>query len=198
MSGEHENWSLPVEEKHFDNALEVVRGLYAIPRTGWVKRGVENPETVGEHTDAMVALGEAVADKIPGLDKKKLLRMLQVHDWPEYIEGDVVTATIPVEERKEAEDKKFAAELAAMKTICSRLGKEGEINLALWLEFEEAASPEASIAKQIDKLQAMIKAAEYEKAGNGRVVAQRFIDGQREIITHPVLLEILSGIDKKK
>lgn len=197
MDAKSEHWQMAVEEKHFDNALEVVRGLYGIKRTGWIKRDVENPETVGEHTDVLVALGKEVCKKVPELDEKKFLRMLQIHDWPEFIEGDMVTATVPAELREKAESDKFTLELAAMKKICSCLGKEGEVNLALWLEYEQGKTPEASLAKQIDKLQAMLKAHEYQEAKQGIVTAKEFIDHSRHKITHPVLLVMLDKIDSK-
>lgn len=195
MEGKMEHWSLPVEEKHFDNALEVVRGLYDIKRTGWIKRGVENPETVGEHTDALIAIGEEVCDKVPELDRTKLLRMLQIHDWPEVIVGDMVTATVTADQRQKVEAEKFSKELEAMKKICANLGEEGEKNLALWMEYEEGKTAEGSMSKQIDKLQAMIKAHEYEQAGQGTVTAKEFINHARHKITHPVLLEMLARID---
>jgi len=192
-----ENWPLPVKEKNFDNASKVVKGLYDIERTGWVKRGVENPETVGDHIDALISLGEEIADKIPELDKNKFLRMLQIHDWPEHIVGDIVTATVGVEKRKEAEDDKIKKELVAMKNICADLGEEGEEILALWLEYEEGKTLEANIAKQLDKLQAVLKSQEYEQNGKGTVVAKEFFDYAKNKITHPVLVEILEKIDKK-
>jgi len=179
-------------------AFEVARGLYIIPRTGWVRRMVTNPETVGEHTAAMVVLGKEIASRVSGLNEEKLLRMLEVHDWPELIEGDVVTATLAPGEREKAEAKKYLAERMAMERICSDLGEEGQAYLSLWLEFEEGVTLEASIAKQIDRLQAMLKAYEYEQAGQKAIVAQRFIDGGRDKIVHPVLLEMLAKIDERK
>ncbi|MFA6534106.1 MAG: hypothetical protein WCT37_02950 [Patescibacteria group bacterium] len=71
MNEENPNWPLAVSEKHFDSAAAVVAGLYKIPRTGWVKRGVKNPETVGEHTEALIALAEEFGPQVEGLDQKK-------------------------------------------------------------------------------------------------------------------------------
>lgn len=89
-----------IEENLFANALKVVDGLYKEKRTGWVKRGVKNPETVGEHTDALIVLAKKVCAIKKDLNQTKLERMLQIHDWPEYKTGDIVTYTHDAEQRQ--------------------------------------------------------------------------------------------------
>lgn len=191
-----ENWNLRVAETDFDKALEVVASLYKLPRAGWVNRGVKNPETVGEHTDSLVELGKAVCKKIPELNEEKFLRMLQIHDWPENITGDIPAISFTDEERK-ALSTKHELELAAMQKLCAMLGEEGQKNLELWLEFEEGKTLEAQVAMQLDKLQAMMKAKEYEdEGGDHKVTAKEFIDYDRETVKHPVLVEMMEALEK--
>jgi putative hydrolase of HD superfamily len=178
---------------------EVVRqALSRLPRTGWVCRGVEHPETVGEHTDALVRLVDGVSEIISGLDTKKLKRMLQIHDWPESDPevGDIVTAGLPPEERARVMEDKRRRERLAMERICAGLGREGSVIMALWLEFEAGETLEARIGQQLDKLQAVLKAAEYQRNGQP-VVAQDFIDNVRKHgqLTHPGLIKMMDDVE---
>ena len=53
--------------------------LGKLERTGWVKRGVKNPETVQQHTIALINL----AAEIEGLseaEREGLCDMLEIHD----------------------------------------------------------------------------------------------------------------------
>lgn len=68
--------------------------------------------------------------------------------------------------------------------------------MELWLECENKSTLEGRLVKEIDKLQAIIKAYEYESDGE-QVMAQEFIDSvkKRDQITNPVLIEIMSGVE---
>jgi putative hydrolase of HD superfamily len=183
--------------EEFDAAAEVVQGLYEVERSGWVKRNVDNPETVGQHVDSLVLLVEEFTEQIKDeLDVNKVKRMLQIHDWPEYIEGDPILASLEGEELVNAKKKKREGEELAMKAICAKLGEQGPVNLALWYEFEEGITPESKFSMQLDKLQAMLKAWEYEKDGqNGS--AKEFIEHAEDGIVHPVLKEKLEALKRE-
>lgn len=77
-----------------------------------------------------------------------------------------------------------------MQSICQTLGASGNEILNLWLEFEEQKTERAQIAKQLDKLQAIMKAITYEKRGEP-VIAQEFIDSNGPKIKHPKLIIVL-------
>ncbi|MBI5622115.1 HD domain-containing protein [Candidatus Falkowbacteria bacterium] len=188
MTAETMDWPLPIAEKQFDNAAAVVAGLYTIPRTGWVQRGVDNPESVGQHTDALVTLARELGPQIAGLDQKKLERMLQIHDWPEALVGDQVAFSSTEKQQK------FLVERAAMQKICAALGDEGAEIMNLWLEYTDGQTGEASIAKQLDKLQALMQATTYERAGQ-TVRARDFVH-YRAMITHPLLRQMLAELEK--
>ncbi|MFA6534105.1 MAG: HD domain-containing protein [Patescibacteria group bacterium] len=123
--------------------------------------------------------------------------MLQVHDWPEHFVGDQITVSASTATRQRLKADKYIQEDQAMKRICADLGPEGKINYELWLEFEAGETPEGDFAKQLDRLQAMLQAEKYEKVGEP-VVAQEFIDYDRDEITHPLLKEMLEKIDRRK
>jgi putative hydrolase of HD superfamily len=167
--------------------LEIIRSLHAIPRTGWKDRQVENPETVGEHTEELLALAARFYPFTPDLDK-----MLKVHDWPESEKalGDIRTDSFCPEDHRWSKEKKYAAELLVMERICRNLGPSGKEIMRLWLEFEEGKTARAQIAKQLDKLQAILKAIQYQRNGQP-VKAQEFIDYSGPEIKNPELIKAL-------
>lgn len=173
-------------------ALEVIKGLYELGRTGWIDRGVKNPETVGEHTDELISMAKRLFPNISGL-----IRMIKIHDWLEYDKkvGDRRTDKYcPIDHRYTREEKK-AAEYGAMEKICLKLGPYGKSIFKLWLEYEEGKTERAQIAFQLDKLQVDLKAIKYQMAGES-VVAMEFIELNRDKITIPVLKEMLEKAEE--
>ena len=173
-------------------ALEVIEGLYKIGRTGWIDRGIKNPETVGEHINELINMAERHFPDVPGLT-----RMIKIRNWPKYDKkvGDRRTDKhCPIKRRYTKEEKK-EAELMAMKKICLKLGPYGSSIFKLWLEYEEGKTERAQIAFQLNKLQTDLKAIKYQLAGES-VSAKEFIELDREKITIPVLKELLEGAEK--
>lgn len=176
-------------------APDVWKSLGELKRTGWVKRGVANPESVGEHTIAL----RNIAFLIEGLSEKEkdgLLDMLEVHDWPEAIHGDEVILSSDENELKARKAVKFEKEQMALASICKGLGENGKEIMNLWLRFETSPDEAASFAKQLDKYQAIEKALEYEK-DQGIPLFKEFLDYSRKIITHPLLLERIEVLERE-
>ncbi|MBT4120735.1 MAG: HD domain-containing protein [Candidatus Magasanikbacteria bacterium] len=189
----------------FEQARKSVGDLYKVPRTGWLNHGIgkDKAETVGEHTDSMIALFESVIDEIDPdkeFDRNRMIRIIQIHDWAEGNPdvGDRVTVIYSGEKEKQLVAQKKSDELKAMESICSKLGNEGEDVMKLWLEFEEQSTPEGKLLKEMDKLQAVLKAYEYEQYGTD-VRAREFIDNikKRNQVTNSVLVEIMSEVESK-
>ncbi|MFA5644583.1 MAG: HD domain-containing protein [Patescibacteria group bacterium] len=182
----YQQYPLKFEGIYFNRAQKIINLLFKIPRTGWCDRNVENPETVGEHTDELVSLSGKLF-KIPGLSE-----MLKIHDWPESEKniGDRRTDPCCPEERRCSPEKKYKDELEAMNLICSKLGPYGKRIFNLWLEFEEKKTERAIIAYQLDKYQAIMKAIEYQLKGQP-VIAKEFIEHDGPKIKHPTLRNLL-------
>ena len=120
-------------------------GLKDLPRTGWVRAGVRNPESVAAHSWGMAVLALHFAPK--DLDMAKVLAMCIIHDLPEVRVGDL---TPHDEVRNKAE-----LEASAM----SELAPEW---LGLFHEYESGHSEEAKFVKQIDKLDMGLQASIYQ------------------------------------
>ncbi len=182
------------ELKYSAIAPEVIKSLQALKRTGWVRRGVKNPESVQEHT---VALRNLVISEIDSLsefsltEKGEILDMLEIHDWPESDPdiGDIVIMKTDTD-KEILKKEKSRRELEAMHRICEKLGDKGKRILELWIKFENNQDPISSFAHQVDKLQAMEKAFEYEASGE-TVSTEDFISHDKEKIVHPILVKRL-------
>lgn len=176
-------------------APDVWDALGKLERTGWVKRGVKNPESVQEHTIAL----RDIASSMVGLtdtEKQELLNMLEVHDWPEAINGDEVILSYDEEKLKLLKEAKFEKEKMAMNSICEKLGEKGKEIMDLWLRFETSNDEVASFGHQIDMYQRIEKALEYEKAQDIPLFTE-FLEYDRKRITHPILLEKIKELEEE-
>ncbi|XP_026518105.1 HD domain-containing protein 2-like isoform X2 [Terrapene carolina triunguis] len=75
-----------------------------VPRTGWVYRNVEKPESVSDHMYRMAVMALVTEDK--QLNKDRCVRLALVHDMAECIVGDIAPAdNISKEEKHQREEK---------------------------------------------------------------------------------------------
>lgn len=58
---------------------------------------------------------------------------------------------------------------------------------SLWMEYEEGTSPEAELARQLDKLEMIIQANEYEEQQPGTRL-ERFFTSTEHSFSHPQVL----------
>ena len=134
--------------------------LDRVPRSGYVLRGVAEPESVTEHSWHVLSLVWMLGARIEGIDRMRAMEIALVHDLAEMRIGDLPR----VASRYFPEGAKKAAEAAAMAEILAPLPADA---LALYEEYQAAATPEARLVKACDKLQLMIKVAVYERWGTG-------------------------------
>lgn len=175
-------------------APQVWEELQKLKRSGWVECGVKNPETDAEHVLALKQIAQTIGD-FTEVERKDLLDMLEIHDWPEAVHGDPII----LDHQPDYETRKklrFEQEHQAMIDICEKLSVEGQKILALWMRFETSDDAVASLARQLDKYQAVEKALEYEKE-QGIALFREFYDYSEKYITHPVLLERMKSLDEE-
>lgn len=109
--------------------------------------GLDRYENSAEHSWQLALLAASLAQhSATAIDVDRVIRMLLVHDIGEIDTGD----TMVFAEGGWAERK--AAELAAVTRIFGLLPEpQGSTFLALWQEFEDAATPEARFAHAVDR-----------------------------------------------
>lgn len=142
-----------------DLLLEV-QTLDRVPRSGYVLRGVADPESVTEHSWHVLLLVWTLGAKIEGIDVHRAVEIALVHDLAELRIGDLPRTS----SRYFPPGAKNAAESAAMADILAPLAERA---LPLYEEYQQGATPEARLVKACDKLQLMLKVAVYERWGTG-------------------------------
>ncbi|KAL1816165.1 hypothetical protein DCAR_0520538 [Daucus carota subsp. sativus] len=137
--------------------LSLCHRLKTTKRAGWVKRGIQDPESIGDHMYRM-GLMALISSDMPGVNRDKCIKMAIVHDIAEAIVGDITPSDgVPKEEKSRREQE-------ALDHMCKLLGggpRAKEIH-ELWREYEEASSEEAKVVKDFDKVEMILQALEYE------------------------------------
>ena len=154
-----------------DNLLEMLE-LKQLPRTGWVRSGVNNPESVAAHSWGMAVLALKLAPK--ELDLEKILSLCLVHDLPEVRVGDL-TPHDDTSNKAELEHK-------AMSELAPQW-------LSLFEEYEAGETAEAKFVKQIDKLDMGLQATLYQT--NQNITLDEFIESAKSKISDENLLAFL-------
>jgi putative hydrolase of HD superfamily len=142
-----------------DLLLEV-QALDRIPRSGYVLRGVADPESVTEHTWHVLLLVWTLGARIEGIDVHRAMEIALVHDLAELRIGDLPRTS----SHYFPEGAKKEAEAAAMADV---LAPVAERALPLYEEYQQGTTAEARLVKACDKLQLMLKVAVYERWGTG-------------------------------
>jgi putative hydrolase of HD superfamily len=144
--------------------LELVR-LKAVPRMGWLLRGVRDVESVAAHSFGVAFIAMLLADRAEArgmqVNVERVLRMALLHDLPEVRTGDLPNT---IKQYFDSSALRTADERIATE-ILTKLGAPGKKYLEIWLDYEDRASLEARLVKAADKLDLLLQAYEYEKGG---------------------------------
>ena len=135
--------------------------LKLLPRTGWLQRGVSNAESVAEHTFGVAALALLIGDTVDGMDRGKLLAIAMLHDMAEALLSDLPASA----KRFIGAEHKHDAERSALEEMLKQLPNRAEY-LALWDEYARGGSREARLVKGIDRIEMLVQALAYERAGS--------------------------------
>ncbi|WP_222919964.1 HD family hydrolase [Natrinema sp. SYSU A 869] len=148
----------------FDALLEAVE-LKDEPRTGWVLRGIESPESVAAHTWGMATLCLLYADRADeDVDRERAVSMALVHDLAEARTGDIATRADDGDQRVSSEEK-AARERAAITDLLEPFDdSESDADaLSLWAEYEAHETPTAQFVKDMDLIDNCLQALKYER-----------------------------------
>ncbi|HEU4883805.1 MAG TPA: HD domain-containing protein [Longimicrobium sp.] len=130
--------------------LRAAEKLKSTHRSAWTSEG--QPESVAEHTWRLCLMALVLKDGVPGVDFAQLVKMCIIHDLGEAIGGDI-PAIHQVPGQSKADNER-ADLLQLLQPLPERL--QAEIT-GLWDEYEAAASPEAKLAKALDKLETIMQ-----------------------------------------
>mgnify|MGYP001281374047 FL=1 len=146
--------------------------LKNVTRAGWVRAGVEQPESVAAHSWGMSLLALKLCPD--DLDLSKVLSLCLIHDLPEVRVGDLT----PHDDcSTKAEDER-----AAMLEMAP-------FWVDLFDEYEAGNTPEARFVKQLDKLDMGLQAIVYQRQQD--VSLEEFLQSAKKRIADPSLQALL-------
>lgn len=142
--------------------FKIVGRLKKTERLGWITRvGIQNPESVAEHIFRTALISMVIAD-VKKLNSEKMIRMALIHDLAESLTGDFDRFAKKLFTVKELNEKEEGAMKKLLNTLPKNLSEKYE---EIWKEFQKGESEEAKMVRQIDKLELLFQALEYEKEG---------------------------------
>jgi putative hydrolase of HD superfamily len=147
-------------------------------------------ESTAEHSWRLCLMAMVFEDRLPELDWLKVLKLCIVHDLGEAIHGD-----IPANEQV-ASLEKSAREREDLALLVSGLDPVARDSIiALWEEYEAAASPEAMAVKALDKLETLLQ---HNQGQNSPEFDYRFNlgYGKAHTSTHALFVAIRELIDE--
>lgn len=168
--------------------LRAAEALKTTRRSGWTSAG--EPESVAEHTWRLCLMALVLHREFDGIDFARLARICIVHDLGEAIGGDV-----PAPEQAARGTAKADAERRDLLQLVAPLpaGIRDEM-IALWDEYEAARTPEARLAKALDKLETILQ---HTQGANPPGFDYRFnlAYGRAYTDDHPLLVEVRALLD---
>ena len=129
-------------------ALKEALGLKDVVRAGWIRAGVQNPESVAAHSWGMALLATQLCPE--DLNLQRVLELCILHDIAEVHVGDITPHdNVPVEEKHRRETEAI-----------QRMGIEAADAFA---EYEAQQTAESRFVRYLDKLDMALQAEKYEE-----------------------------------
>jgi 5'-deoxynucleotidase YfbR-like HD superfamily hydrolase len=144
---------MTISPDELDGVLAFLREaerLKTVTRSGWTSEGQR--ESVAEHTWRLCLMAMLLYAGSPQVDLARLLRMCLVHDLGEALSGDV-----PAPEQLAAAPKAGQERADLLRLTAPLPAALRDDIVALWDEYEAAATPEARLAKGLDKLETILQ-----------------------------------------
>ncbi|KAJ8355941.1 hypothetical protein SKAU_G00187350 [Synaphobranchus kaupii] len=171
--------------------MKLIGQLKRVPRTGWVYRNVKQPESVSDHMYRMSMMALTITDR--NINRDRCMKLALVHDMAECIVGDIAPAD------NISKTEKHRREEEAMKHLTGLLqeGLRKEI-FELWNEYEQQSSPEARLVKELDQLEMILQAHEYEELEQRPGRLQEFFDSTQGRFHHPEVLQLVKSLNEER
>jgi putative hydrolase of HD superfamily len=164
------------------NLFDEMLALKKIPRAGWLRVGIDDPESVAAHSWGVCWLVLALCPE--DIDQGHALRLAVIHDAPEVRVGDIT----PYDgvSRKEKAIRETAA--------ASDMFRSRPDLIALLDEYQAQETPEARFVHQLDRLDMAFQALRYGR--DTGVDTTEFLQSARRAIQPPALLKALDDAEQ--
>ncbi|KAJ8270743.1 hypothetical protein GJAV_G00118730 [Gymnothorax javanicus] len=179
------------EKNNMLKFMKLIGQLKRVPRTGWVYRNVKQPESVSDHMYRMSMMALTITDR--NINRDRCMKLALVHDMAECIVGDIA----PADNISKAE--KHRREEEAMKHLTGLLQDDLKKEIyELWNEYEQQSSPEARLVKELDQLEMILQAHEYEELEQTPGRLQEFFDSTQGRFHHPEVLQLVKSLNEER
>lgn len=142
-----------IPENELQGLLDFLRGVEPLKQTlrsGFTSNGRQ--ESTAEHSWRLCLMAILLEKHWPDIDLLKLLKICLIHDLGEAVHGD-----IPAIHQQPGQDKSLQ-EREDLQLLLLPLPEALQAELlGLWEEYEQAATPEAKLAKALDKLETVLQ-----------------------------------------
>jgi len=175
--------------------LQAAERLKTTVRSGYTSAG--DQESVAEHTWRLCLMALVLAPEFPDVDFARLVKICLIHDLGEAIGGDVPAPEQARRAAAGAAGGKSADERRDLLALVSSLpGQPREEIIALWDEYESASTPEARLAKALDKLETILQ---HTQGQNPPDFDYRFNlgYGRQHTASPPLIAEIRAVLDER-
>lgn len=173
--------------------------LKSLPRTGWLFAGVAQPESLADHTCLVALYALFLAQEInrdpqaQGLDAplnvERVLALALLHDLAECVLTDLPKRSTDAL----GSQAKHAAEAAIVDDLLADVaGGAGLVKL--WQEYDGAATPEARLIKDVDKLEMVYQSICYSRRGHTTTDEFRAGHTWRYPISHRLFDEMIAEL----
>jgi putative hydrolase of HD superfamily len=173
--------------------LRAAERLKVTTRSAYTSAG--RAESVAEHTWRLCLMALVVAPEFPNVDFARLVKICIVHDLGEAVGGDVPA---PEQARRLsagiATGKGDAERRDLLSLVAPLPATLRDEIVALWDEYEAAVSPEARLAKALDKLETILQ---HTQGQNPPDFDYRFNLGYGRAHTadHPLIVAVRAILD---
>lgn len=131
-------------------------------RTGWSLRGIDDPESVADHSWGSAFLVMLYAEEA-GVDRARAVEIALVHDLAEAVTGDLPTRVASLADARVAGEKR-AREERAIQTIVRGMSRErAGLVEQRWEEYEARATEEARFVRDMNLIDMCLQALVYER-----------------------------------
>ncbi len=183
-------------KKGLVNSLLKIGKLKTLKRTGWVREGMPDPESVAEHTFRVCLLVVFLGKELK-VSVDKLLKMAVLHDIEEAVTEDPVTQR----GAEDIDDHDHRSEKLIVKDLVSAASSPDEL-YGLWEEHiggnRQEASREADVLYQLGKMATVWQALEYELGGADPKKLDEFWENARKHTKEQLLVNLLDSLEKRR
>jgi putative hydrolases of HD superfamily len=172
---------------------EWIEDLYRLKETaraGWLRIGIEHPESVADHSFATGLIAWRLA-KREGLDETRVLLMALLHDFHEARLGDIPSP----DKRKMGKALVMDSERL---TEAQQWANDPEI-VEMLEDLRRGESPEARLVGAVDSLELLLQSKRYRNIGfEGAEDFIQSILNSNSLEQHSAVTDLLRELDNKK